>query len=326
MLVGGLVAGLLAAGAAWWLYGAGAPRDPREQRAEVPGGGVTTPPATRASPPVTRLHAPGVVIAVGDLHGDPPSALAAFALAGLVDTRGTWIGGDAWLVQTGDILDRGPDSRGMIGLMRRLEIEARTTGGRVISLAGNHEVMNLQGDWRYVSPEDLAGYGGEAARKAAFAPSGPDGGWVLDRNIVAQVDDTVFVHGGIDDHWATFGVNGLNALARAAMTGAGPLDVLGPDGPLWNRTYLQASEVVACPVLTKALASLGASRMVVGHTVQDSGQIANRCGGQLYGIDTGNSHYYGQHLSALRIDGPAVRAIYPPTDPPRGVDAQLHGP
>lgn len=289
----------------------------------VPTGGATTnsgatsptDPASPARPPVTRLHAPGAVVAIGDLHGDPPAALAVLRMAGLVNDRGGWIGGTTWLVQTGDILDRGPDSRGMIVLLHRLEVEAQAAGGRVIALNGNHEVMNLRGDWRYVSPEDLAGYGGEVARKAAYLPSGPDGDWILDHDIVAQVDDTVFAHGGIDAHWAGFGVNGLNAMARAAMTGRGPLDVLGPDGPLWNRVYLQASEVVACPELSKALVSLGAARMVVGHTTQESGRVAERCGGQLYGIDVGISAHYGSHLGALRIEDNAVRALYPIANP-----------
>lgn len=297
------VVALAAAGVAGWSF-TEAPPPPEPAR------------PTQADPaltrPLARLHAPGPVYALGDVHGDPAGALAALRLGGLVDERGAWIGGTAWLVQTGDLLDRGADSRGVLVLMRRLEIESRAAGGRVIVLDGNHEVMNLQGDWRYVSPEDLAGYGGEAARKAAFDPSGPDGAWVLDHDIAVQVDETVFVHGGIDDHWATYGVTALNGMARAAMKGAGPPDVLGSDGPLWNRVYLQAGDVVACPMLDRALVALGAERMVVGHTVQESGKIAEKCGGRLYGIDTGISAHYGSHASLLKIERRRAEALYPP--------------
>lgn len=283
----------------------------------TPGAAVPTEPAPPSSP-LAELHAPGDVVAVGDLHSDPEAALATFHLAGLVDERGKWVGGTTWLVQTGDILDRGPDSRGMLEMLRRLEIEARTAGGRVIVLNGNHEVMNLTGDWRYVSEPDLAGYGGEAARKAAFLPSGPDGKWVIDHDIAVQIDGTVFVHGGIDDHWATYGTRGLVAMARAAMLGQGPKEILGSDGPLWNRVYLQSEDPVTCPLLERALARLGARRMVVGHTTQESGRIADRCGGRLYGIDTGVSAHYGRHLAALRIPaGPgAPRPIYPDAPTP----------
>ena len=54
-------------------------------------------------------------------------------------------------MQTGDVLDRGNDSRKVMDLLRRLEREARGAGGQVIALTGNHEFMRLAGDWRYVS-------------------------------------------------------------------------------------------------------------------------------------------------------------------------------
>lgn len=273
------------------------------------------PPATAPAPAPDRLHAPARVVAVGDLHGDPDAALAAFRLAGVVDAAGAWSGGDTWLVQTGDVTDRGPDSRGVMRLLTRLEGEAATAGGRVVALDGNHEVMNLMGDWRYVSPEDLAGYGGEAARRAAFAPDGPEGAWVLAHDVVAQVDGTVFVHGGIDARWAAYGVRGLNAMARAAMTRQGPPEVLGDDGPLWNRAYLLDDAVTACAELERALLALGADRMVVGHTTQRDGRVAERCGGRLWGIDTGVSAHYGRHLAAIEIVGDRVRALYPETGP-----------
>ena len=55
------------------------------------------------------------------------------------------------LVQTGDVVDRGPDSRKAIDLLRKLEGEAQRAGGRVYALLGNHELMRLVSDWRYVS-------------------------------------------------------------------------------------------------------------------------------------------------------------------------------
>ena len=63
--------------------------------------------------------------------------------------------------------DRGPDSLEVIELMDRLAEEAPKAGGRVVSLLGNHEVMNLQGDLRYVAPGDVADFGSPAARAQA---------------------------------------------------------------------------------------------------------------------------------------------------------------
>jgi hypothetical protein len=91
------------------------------------------------------------IVAVGDIHGAFDQFVAILRAAGVMDNRNRWSGRKAILVQTGDILDRGPDSRKAIDLIRKLEREAERAGGRVVALLGNHELMRLVSDWRYVS-------------------------------------------------------------------------------------------------------------------------------------------------------------------------------
>ena len=95
------------------------------------------------------------IVAVGDIHGAYDKFVAILRAAGLIDTRNRWSGGKAVLVQVGDVLDRGPDSRKAVDLLRKLEGEAQRAGGRVYALVGNHELMRLASDWRYVSPGEL---------------------------------------------------------------------------------------------------------------------------------------------------------------------------
>lgn len=279
---------------------------------------ASTPPATAAPAPAPAPvpPAPARVVAVGDLHGDLDAARAALQLAGVLDDKGHWSGGETWLVQTGDITDRGPDSRGVIALLRQLTTEAEAAGGKVIPLLGNHEVMNVLGDLRYVSPEDTTGYGGEAARKQAFSATGEDGAWLRARDASAQVGRTVFVHGGIDPRWAAEGIERINLMVRDVMQRGQPGLVYGNDGPLWNRVYALGDEATACPMLQEALSSLSATRMVVGHTTQEDGKIHSRCDDRLWLIDTGISAHYGRHLSALEIKGDTVTPLYPLTAAP----------
>jgi hypothetical protein len=103
------------------------------------------------------LAAPRVV-AVGDVHGAYEGFLSVLRFTGLVDEHGHWAGGPAHLVQTGDVLDRGKDARKVLDLLMRLEGEARKAGGRVHALLGNHEVMNVVGDLRYVNAEEYQAY------------------------------------------------------------------------------------------------------------------------------------------------------------------------
>jgi hypothetical protein len=101
---------------------------------------------------VDDYHWTGVerVIAIGDLHGDYDRYIEVMQSAGLIDGSGNWSGGDTHFVQTGDITDRGPDSRKIIDHLVKLAKQARKKGGYVHMLIGNHETMNVIGDLRYV--------------------------------------------------------------------------------------------------------------------------------------------------------------------------------
>lgn len=112
-----------------------------------------------------------VVIAIGDVHGDFDDFCLILKRVGLIDEKLHWAGGHAILVQTGDLLDRGPKERQVLDLMTSLEDEAAKAGGQVVSLLGNHEVMNLIGDLRYVTPDTYASFStpdSEGRRRAAY--------------------------------------------------------------------------------------------------------------------------------------------------------------
>jgi hypothetical protein len=91
------------------------------------------------------------IVAVGDVHGAYDQFVKILQAARVIDGRQRWSAGGAILVQTGDVIDRGAASRKVLDLLQRLEGEAERAGGRVLQLVGNHEVMGLIGDLRYVS-------------------------------------------------------------------------------------------------------------------------------------------------------------------------------
>lgn len=101
------------------------------------------------------------VVAVGDVHGALPQLQALLRGTGLMNAEGRWIGGDAHFVSVGDLVDRGAESRKIMDLLMRLQNEARQAGGRVHVVPGNHEVMNITDDLRYVSAEEYAAFAAE---------------------------------------------------------------------------------------------------------------------------------------------------------------------
>ena len=98
------------------------------------------------------------IVAVGDLHGDFAAWRDIVRAAQLIDGEGHWIGGEAVLVQTGDAVDRGPDSLRIIQDLMRLQREAQRAHGQIVALVGNHEAMNVIGDLRYVSDGDYRAF------------------------------------------------------------------------------------------------------------------------------------------------------------------------
>ncbi|HET9306297.1 MAG TPA: metallophosphoesterase [Candidatus Sulfotelmatobacter sp.] len=111
------------------------------------------------------------IIAIGDIHGELDSFCRILRRAHVVDEQNHWIGGSTTLVQTGDVIDRGPKGREAMDLLMTLETEAARAGGRVVALLGNHEVMNLLGDPRYVTPPNYAAFAdndSEKRRQAAY--------------------------------------------------------------------------------------------------------------------------------------------------------------
>ena len=188
------------------------------------------------------------VVAISDVHGAYDAMLNTLDKAAVLGAEQQWVGADTHLVITGDLLDRGPDSRQVMDLIMRLETEAESAGGRVHLLLGNHEAMNLVGDLRYVSVEEYAAFaaeesaeerehwfrffraaqpdaGDEASMRAVFADAAPPGffahrrafradghygAWLLEKPLMVIIDGTAFVHGGVSPMIGELGLQGMN--------------------------------------------------------------------------------------------------------------------
>jgi hypothetical protein len=124
-----------------------------------------------AGPANVPARPPEALVAIGDVHGDFEDFVTILRRTGLMDQQNHWTGGKTTFVQLGDLLDRGPKPREVMDLMMALEKEAAQAGGRVVSLLGNHEAMNIMGDLRYVTPVNYASFAdgnSEKRQKVAY--------------------------------------------------------------------------------------------------------------------------------------------------------------
>ncbi len=304
-----------------------APRAPTTPGTAVSGDRDPAPaaagPVLKASPDDEALHrpAPERIVAIGDLHGDLVRTLRALKLAGAIDDKGKWIGGKMTLVQTGDQVDRGDDDRAILDLFDRLKAEAKEAGGEVVATLGNHELMNVQLDFRYVTDGSLAPFDdfaqkaspalagkvpvAQRGRAAAFAPGGTYAKRLAERPIAAWVGNSLFVHGGILPKHVREGLAKTDREVRAWLLGdqpSPPRSAMGEDGMMWTRLYGAAPGRVECGILDEVLGAYGAKRLVIGHTVQRGG-IKAACDGKVWRIDVGLSRHYGGPLEVLQIRG-----------------------
>ncbi|KAH6595363.1 hypothetical protein BASA50_005881 [Batrachochytrium salamandrivorans] len=256
------------------------------------------------------------VVAIGDLHSDFKMSVETLQMANIIDVNLNWIAGNTIVVQTGDVVDRGDDTMKLCAFLRNLADQAKEHGGRLIQLLGNHEIMNMAGDLRYVSDEDTASYGGFYSRSHAFSEHGGLGRYLRSLGVAAKVDDTVFFHAGADLNWSSLGIDVLNTLAHQELVGRDAeyisnSAIFGATGPLWYRDFATRDDDAFCDFVKDVLFNLKASRMVIGHTPTEDGRISNRCNGLVYIIDVGISKAIRGSIAALEIVGDHVTPLYP---------------
>jgi len=166
-------------------------------------------------PPVKRI------IVIGDVHGDILQFKKTLIMAKLIDNNDNWVGGETVLVQLGDLIDscRGTDclieseedegaDLELLKYLIELNEKAMKEDGAVYSIVGNHEIMNVQGNFNYVSPKnfdsflnlfkDKTNITPYQARKEAFKPGNPIANFLACSKLgVLIIGSNLFVHGGM---------------------------------------------------------------------------------------------------------------------------------
>lgn len=257
------------------------------------------------------------IIVIGDLHADYSKTKDIFIKLKLIDNENNWIAKpkNTKVVQLGDQLDGGgrgfKESSGeleLIKFMDDIHIKASNVGGGVYSLIGNHEIMNMLGDFTYASKSDIKQQGGEVSRKKIFS-QGSDifNKMSCSRNAVLKIGSFLFAHAGvlpqhIDESEKHLFIKNINKLMRLFLQGEKkPYDVdiskyfLDKTGIIWNREY--GNQNPSCSKVDYVTKMLNVGHMIVGHTIQDN--INSKCDDKLWRVDVGISDVFNTSTTEL---------------------------
>lgn len=241
------------------------------------------------------------IVAVGDVHGDFDQFVRTLRAAKVINEKNDWIAGKTHLVQIGDVLDRGPDSRNAMDLLMKLEKQAPKVGGAVHALIGNHEAMVLLGDLRYVSSAEKEALGGADGFRKAMSHKGKYGKWICTHNTVIKINDLIFVHAGLTQAFARKSLTEINVAVRKELENGEGGIASNSGGPVWSRALALGDEDEVAKHLKVVLKLYDANRMVVGHTVSTDGVFA-RAEDRLIRIDVGMSGCYGGPAACLVVE------------------------
>ena len=296
------------------------------------------------------------IIVIGDIHGDFKELINCLKIGNLVDNDMKWIGGNTVVVQVGDQIDScRPNINNnchkeyidgdlaediqILEFMTDLHKEATKYGGAVYSLVGNHEIMNCNNDFRYVSYKNILDFSdknfensedkfknGLENRKKVFSPGNKYANFMgCTRKIALIIGSNLFVHAGIVDKIAqNYDIDDLNMILSLFLFN----ELNNPEyindvfenyeiSPLWTRIFgFQPKDISRneCMKLLKPLEkAYNVGRIFVGHTPQIEVGLNSICDGKIHFADNGVSRAFkpfdNNSKNNIKSDGRVAQVI-----------------
>ena len=195
------------------------------------------------------------LVVLSDIEGNFAAFRKLLQANKVIDEDFNWKFGDGHLVLIGDFFDRGQQVTEVLWFIYYLEEKAKAAGGYIHFILGNHEIMNLSGDLRYVQQK----YFDNAALLhqkyvTLYDENSELGRWLRTKNIVEKIGDIVFAHGGIsgDINRMNISIPDINKLARPYYADSTfkytdqKSDTIFSDlGPFWYRGYYEKMILVS---------------------------------------------------------------------------------
>jgi len=239
------------------------------------------------------------VAALSDFHGKYDLMIELLTNNKIIDQDKKWAFGKGHFVITGDIFDRGDKVTEILWFLYNLEQQAKKAGGEIHLTLGNHEVMVLNGDLRYLNPKYI-----ETAKKLnkpfekLFTQDSIIGSWLRSKPVLVKVNDMLFAHGGFHPSLAVEerSIVEINTVFKDSLVKS-ELDkpregwakyLHKTNGPIWYRGYFaeerSKDDGATSTEIDLLLKHFDVKHLIVGHTSQK--QIETRYQGRVIAIDS----------------------------------------
>ncbi len=235
------------------------------------------------------------LVVISDIHGQFDLMVELLRSHGVIDDKLNWSFGKGHLVINGDILGRGDKVTEALWLAYILEDQAIAAGGRLHFLLGNHELMLLENDLRYLNQKYVrTSRMMKMSVKKMHDNESVLGNWLRKRPVIISIDSLLITHAGIslefvDRELTAHDVNQLfyeNILNPSKNRSDRSKDIsflTSPKGPIWYRGYFDENNINLTD-LDYILDYFGSQRIIVGHTSVD--MITPLFGGRVLAVDS----------------------------------------
>lgn len=243
------------------------------------------------------------MIVLSDIEGEFEVFRTLMIANRVMDEKYNWTFGKGHLVICGDLFDRGKEVPAYLWLLYSLEQKAKAKGGYVHVILGNHDIMNLSGDFRYVDAKYFNSAKAIGVDYKALYDAGTEiGQWLRSKNIIEKIGDKLFMHAGISSmiNAKKLTLQQLNDTCRLYYDYSRenlPAEVqplFGSDGPFWYRGYFMDPKATETQV-DETLSLYDCKQIFVGHTIVPD--IKTLYNGKVVAVDV--NHHEGSYQALL---------------------------
>ncbi len=250
------------------------------------------------------------LLVISDIEGNFAAFRKLLQKSAVIDSNFDWTFGNGHLVLTGDFFDRGNQVSEVLWLIYSLEDKAKAAGGYVHFILGNHEIMNLSGDLRYVHCKYVQNtiLLKEKYVDGMYGSFSELGRWLRTKNIVEKIGSILFLHAGISPEINRMDITlqQLNDLTRPHYPDSNSIyknknidTIFSGAGPFWYRGYYIPKSGNITGQIDSTLKKFNVKQIATGHTViGDTITVLEK--GKLINVDV---HHASGHSEALLIEG-----------------------